>query len=385
MKIVQINSVSNGSTGKIMNDIHNELLKNEIESIIIWGRGRKSNNDKEIYLNDKIGTYFHVLMNRLTGKNGLYSKKSTKKLIKRLDTIKPDIIHLHNIHGYYINIELLFNYIKKKQIKTIWTLHDCWAFTGQCPYFTLESCSKWRHECFKCPMLRQYPKSLVDNSKWNYNFKKKLFSGLNMTIVTPSYWLANLVKDSFLKDYPVYVINNGIDLNTFKETAGDFRKKYGIEDKKIILGVAGVWDRRKGLDDFLELSKVIDSDYIIVLIGVSKKQLKILPDNIIGITRTENQKELAVIYSSASVLFNPTYEDNYPTVNLEAISCGCPVITYNTGGSPESATKYGTVTNKHEFINDYNKMVNRKYHKKDYDFSKERMCSEYLDLYERIK
>lgn len=336
MKVVQINSFSNGSTGKIMMSIHEELLKQGYDSYVVWGRGRKSNNYRELYLNDKIGVYFHAFYSRITGKTGFASKISTKKLLKKLDEINPDIIHLHNLHGYYINIELLFNYLKEKNIKVVWTLHDCWAFTGQCPHFTLCKCDKWKNGCNKCPMIDQYPKTFIDKSEWNYKMKKKLFTCIeDLTIVTPSLWLSKLVKQSFLKEYPVKVINNGVDTSIFKPTSSNFREKYHLEDKKIVLGVASVWDRRKGLNDFIELSKVLDDEYKIVLIGLTKKQIKMLPNNILGITRTENQQELAGIYSTSDIFFNPTYEDNYPTVNLESIACGTPVLTYDVGGSGE--------------------------------------------------
>ena len=223
MKIVQINTFSNGSTGNIMMNIHKELLKKGVDSYVVWGRGRKSQNQNEIYMNDKLGVYFHALYARLTGKVGFASKSATKKLIQKLDEIKPDIIHIHNLHGYYINIELLFNYIRKNNIKVIWTLHDCWAFTGQCPYFTMQNCDKWKTQCYCCPMINEYPKTFKDNSFWNYNKKKKLFFDLNITIITPSEWLSQLVKKSFLKNYQVYVINNGIDLNIFKPTKSNFK------------------------------------------------------------------------------------------------------------------------------------------------------------------
>ena len=335
MKIVQINSFSNGSTGTIMINIHKQLLKEGYESYIIWGRGRKSINKGEIYLNDKFGVYYHALYSRLTGKTGFASKKSTKRLINILKKIKPDIIHLHNIHGYYINIELLFNYIKENNIKVVWTLHDCWAFTGQCPHFTLANCNKWEKQCCNCAMIKEYPKTIRDNSKWNYQMKKKLFSGVDMTIVTPSKWLANLVKKSFLGSYSIKVINNGVDMNIFKPTKSNFRKKYNLLNKKIILGVASIWDTRKGIRDYIELSKILDDNYRIVLIGVTRHQLLKLPSNIVGILRTENQTELAGIYTTADILFNPTYEDNYPTVNIEALACGTPVLSYDTGGSTE--------------------------------------------------
>lgn len=386
MKIVQINSVTNGSTGKIMMSIHNNLLKKGYDSHVVWGRGRKSTSNYEFYLNDKAGVYFHTLYTRLTGKNGFASKKSTKKLINYLDYINPDIVHLHNIHGYYLNIELLFNYFKRKKIKIIWTFHDCWPFTGQCPFFTLKKCQKWKKECFDCKMISEYPKTISDNSKWNYNKKKDLFNGLDITIVTPSKWLASLVKESFLKDYQVEIINNGIDLSIFKPTHINFKKRYNIENKKIILGVAGVWDSRKGLDDFIKLSKIIDDSYIIVLIGLSQKQIKNLPSNIIGIERTENQNELAGIYSESDILFNPTYEDNYPTVNIESIACGTPVLTYNTGGSPESACYFGKVVSLNEMLNNYDSIINEKFQKRvdNNIFSEHNMCEKYIELYEKI-
>lgn len=382
MKIVQINSFSNGSTGKIMMNIHEKLLDSNYDSYAIWGRGRKSSTENEVYLNDKLGVYFHALYSRFTGKTGFASVSSTKKLIKKLDEIKPDIIHLHNIHGYYINIELLFNYIRRNNIKTIWTLHDCWPFTGQCPFFTLCNCNKWKSKCNNCPMIHEYPKTFKDNSKWNYYKKKELFTGLNMIIVTPSIWLSNLVKQSFLNEYPVYVINNGINLDIFKPTSSNFKDKYNIQNKKIILGVAHVWNYRKGLKDFIELSKLINSDWVIVLIGLSKEQIKNLPDNIIGITRTENQSELAGIYSISDIYFNPTLEDNYPTTNLEAIACQTPVITYNTGGSPEivDASHYGSVI---KSLEDIIPLLNKKY---EYDFDKKKldysyMCDKYIEIY----
>ena len=333
MKIVQINSVPNASTGRIMMGIHEKLIKQNYESYVVWGRGRVSENENEIYMNDKIGTIFHVLYTRLTGKTGFASKKATKKLISRLERIKPSIIHLHNIHGYYINIDLLFEYLRKENIPVVWTFHDCWAFTGQCPHFLIKKCNKWQTECCNCPMINEYPKTIHDNSKWNYSMKKAIFTSLkNMTIVTPSKWLAGLVDKSFFKNYKIEIINNGIDTTEFKHISSNVKERLNINDKKIILGVANKWDARKGLNDFIDLSKILSKDYVIVLVGLNEKQIKSLPDNVIGIKRTNNPKELVELYSSADVFFNPTYEDTFPTVNMEALACGTNVITYNTGG-----------------------------------------------------
>ncbi len=383
MKVVQINIFPNLSTGSIMMNIHNYLLKNNVDSYVVWGRGRKENNNNEYYMDDKLGVYYHVLYTRLTDKTGFASKKSTKKLIKWLNEIKPDVIHLHNIHGYYINIELLFDYFKRNpNIKIIWTLHDCWPFTGHCAYFDSISCEKWMNECSNCPLLRSYPSSYTDNSKWNYNKKKLLFTSVKMNIVTPSKWLADLVNESYLKDNDVYVINNGINTSIFKNKKSDFKEKYGLINKKIILGVASTWDKRKGLDDFIELSKKLDDSYKIVLVGLSKKQVKEIPNNILGFERTKNVDELVDIYSSADIFFNPTREDNYPTVNLEAYACGTPVVTYKTGGSPESAINGYVVKNVQDFcdrINDF------KYIESDSnnDYSIETMSSKYYQLYKK--
>ena len=272
------------------------------------------------------------------GKHGFYSRKATKKLIEKIREVDPDIIHLHNIHGHYLNVEVLFEYLASSNKKVIWTLHDCWSFTGHCAYYDYVNCNKWQTECNNCPALREYPRSLIfDRSKESFKDKKRIFNSVeDLTLVTPSRWLEEETKKSFLSKYPVQVINNGIDLSNFKPSIGDFRKKHGIEEKFIILGVAGVWERRKGLDYFLELAKKAKDDDVIVLVGLSQEQLNKLPKNIIGISRTNSVKELAEIYTTADVFVNPTLEDNFPTTNLEALACGTPVITFDTGGSPEA-------------------------------------------------
>ena len=384
MKIVHINTFSNKSTGTIMMNIHNELTRQGEESYVVWGRGREEKKEHEIYMNDKLGVYFHGIYTRLTDKTGFASTRATKKLIKKLELINPDIIHLHNLHGYYINLELLFNYIKENNVKVIWTFHDCWPFTGHCPHFEYVGCEKWKTECHKCPQLSRYPKSFMDNSNWNYLKKKELFTGLDITIVTPSNWLSLLVKKSFLKDYPVLVINNGINTEIFKPRKSDFRKKYNLENKKVILGVASDWTERKGLNDFINLSKVISEDEVIVLVGLSDKQLKQLPNNMIGIKRTESQVELAEIYSDADIFFNPTYEDNYPTVNLEAISCGTFVATYNTGGATEMINSdNGVVTTFDDFCKNYKNYLKLKSLVNSF-YDNKNMINEYINAYKKM-
>lgn len=288
----------------------------------------------------RIGSYYSrlvsVFMDRLFG-GRVTAFFSTKKLIRKLTEFQPDLIHLHVLHGGFINYPLLFKYIKKSKIRVIWTFHDCWAFTGHCPHFVSVKCDKWKIQCSKCPLFRDYPRSYFDNSKQLFKLKKACFTGVeNMTIVTPSQWLADLVKQSFLKEYPVQVINNGIDLSTFKPIESDFRGKNGIsKEKYILLGVSFVWSKRKGLDVFIELAKRLPDKYQIVLVGADDQVDKQLPQNIISIHRTQNQTELAKIYTAADLFVNPTREEALGLVNVESIACGTPVVTFRTGGSPE--------------------------------------------------
>lgn len=278
----------------------------------------------------------------------------------------------------------------KSQKPVFWTLHDCWSFTGHCCHFDVIKCDKWKNGgCYDCPQKSGYPKSLfLDRSKTNFKKKKKLFTSVkNLTIITPSEWLAGKVRESFLSEYPIKVINNGIDVSVFKPTPSDFKKRYGIENKKIILGVASGWGRYKGFNDFIELSKRIDDNYKVVLVGVSKEQKKVLPANILGIERTDDTTELAEIYSAADVFVNPTYEDTYPTVNLEAQACGTPVVTYKTGGSPESVNMdYGKVVeqgNLNELIFEI-KQVSKKFEPDLSVYDKYEKYKEYISLYKEV-
>lgn len=339
MKVLQINSVCGiGSTGRIATDIHNILIEQGHESYIAYGRDLPKNCDNAIKIGSKIDNYTHVVKTRIFDKHGFGSKKATIEFIKEVKEIDPDIIHLHNIHGYYLNIEILFKYLKAANKPVIWTLHDCWSFTGHCTYFDYVGCEKWKTGCHNCPEKNAYPSSLIlDNSRSNHISKRNIFTYVNnLTIVTPSKWLANLVKESYLKEYPVKVVNNGIDTETFCPTTNNFRVKNGLNEKYIILGVASEWNRRKGLKYFHELADTLKEEEVIVLVGLSEKQLKDLHPQIIGLTRTNNINELADIYSSANIFINPTLEDNYPTTNLESLACGTPVLTFKTGGSPEA-------------------------------------------------
>ncbi|MCW4469575.1 glycosyltransferase [Flavobacterium sp. MFBS3-15] len=339
MRILQINTIVNsGSTGRIAEDIGKVAMAEGHESYIAYGRGDRPSASELIKIGTDLDVYGHVALTLLLDKHGFGSKKATRKFIKEIEAIKPDVIGLHNIHGYYLNIELLFNYLAKKEIPVIWTLHDSWAYTGHCTFYESVDCEKWQTHCHNCPKTQQYPKSLwVDNSRANYTSKKYLFNlPENVRLVTPSEWLAGEVRQSYLK-HPVECIYNGVDLEVFTPN-GSIPVKYAevVLGKKIVLGVASTWDARKGMDDFVKLSSMLPENFRIVLIGLSEKQIKEIPDSILGIARTENVEELAAWYGGADVFVNPTYQDNFPTTNIEALACGTPVITYRTGGSPEA-------------------------------------------------
>lgn len=349
---VHINTVPNGSTGGIMMKEHRELLAVGEESFAFWGRGRDAEDEHEMRFASDLEVKADVLQTRLDGKAGFHSKAATKRLLARLDKINPDVVHLHNLHGYYLNVEMLFEWLAEHDCKVEWTLHDCWAFTGHCAYFTYVKCAQWKSHCAyakPCQQLGTYPKTYSKAScSWNFEQKKRLFNLVpadRMKLITPSQWLADLVGESFLAKYPVEVRHNTIDTSVFKPTPSDFRERYGIGDRFMILGVASPWTERKGLADFVRLAGELDSEkYAVVLVGLSKNQVKEMPAGIVGLGRTDSSQKLAGIYSTADVFFNPTTEDNFPTVNLEAEACGTPVVTYDTGGCAETLQREESCT-----------------------------------------
>lgn len=349
---VHINTVPNGSTGGIMMKEHRELLTVGEESFAFWGRGRDAEDEHEMRFASDLEVKADVLQTRLDGKAGFHSKAATKCLLARLDEINPDVVHLHNLHGYYLNVEMLFEWLAEHDCKVEWTLHDCWAFTGHCAYFTYVKCAQWKSHCAyakPCQQLGTYPKTYSKAScSWNFEQKKRLFNLVpadRMKLITPSQWLADLVGESFLAKYPVEVRHNTIDTSVFKPTPSDFRERYGIGDRFMILGVASPWTERKGLADFVRLAGELDSEkYAVVLVGLSKNQVKEMPAGIVGLGRTDSSQKLAGIYSTADVFFNPTTEDNFPTVNLEAEACGTPVVTYDTGGCAETLQREESCT-----------------------------------------
>lgn len=343
MKILQINTVCTGtSTGTICTQLAQHVSKNGGECIIAFGRGDAVPSVECMRIEKQSEFLAHSLLARLTDRQGFFSVSATRKFCDFIRAYNPDIVHLHNLHGYYLNIELLFQTLAEIKKPVLMTLHDCWTFTGRCAYN--RDCDKWKTGCGHCPRLSAYPKAWIDRSARNYKNKQRIFTLIkDLTVVTPSHWLAGLVKESFLGKYPVKVIPNGIDLSVFKPTESDFRAKNGIgENEKIALGVANFRDPNKGFDDFLSLAHDVP-DCRFVLVGLSEKQVNSLPEGILGLCRVKNPQELAKIYSAADVFVNPTYADNFPTVNLEALACGVPVVTYDVGGSTE-AIKYAEGT-----------------------------------------
>ena len=396
-KLLQINITANwGSHGKIAEGIGNIAISHGWDSYIAYGRWFNPSKSHLFHIGSMLDERIHGVMSRLFDIHGLMSKYATKQLITYIEKINPDIIHLHNIHGYYLNYPILFKFLAKTNKPIVWTLHDCWAFTGHCAHYMYIGCDNWKSHCYKCPQIHAYPKSvLFDNSKKNFDLKKKFFlMPQHLVLVPVSKWLENDVKQSFLNKHKIAQIYNGIDTQVFApSTTCDVFTKYKIQHgKRIILGVASNW-YRKGLNDFFQLSELIDNQYIIFLVGLNQKDINSLPQNIIGIRRTQNVQELVELYSAATVFFNPTWEDNFPTTNLEALACGTPVITYNTGGSPEAleeGTGYviekGDVKSSLENIIEITK--NGKAHYTDIcrnsvlkRFNKDERYNEYFDLY----
>lgn len=398
MRILQINTtVNSGSTGRIAEDIGKVLIAHGHESFIAYGRGNQKSQSQLIKIGNQTDIYLHGLKTAILDRHGFGSKKATLALIQEIEKINPDAIGLHNLHGYYLNIEVLFDYLKVKNIPVLWTLFDCWAFTGHCSYFDDIDCKKYQIQCEKCPKSKKYPSSyFFDNSYENFLDKKRLFTGLkHIEFVVHSQWLKEMVGNSYLNSISTNCLPSGIDLNLFKPIVSDIKKKNNIDDKKVVLGCASQWSERKGLKDFIYLWRLLDENTTIVLIGVSDKQIKLLPPGIIGIPRTESIQELVMWYSAADVFVNPTYQDNFPTTNIEALACGTPVITYNTGGSPEAIdSETGVVVNKgdveglanaiHQILLSGNSRSLKCRERAEQNFDKNDRYLEYLDLFVKL-
>ena len=396
MKILLINVVCGiRSTGRICTDLATALEAQGNEVKIAYGRETvpKQFQKYAVRIGSDLDVKMHGLKARLFDGAGFGSKLATIKFIEWIKKYDPDVIHIHNIHGYYINVEILFKYLKICEKKVIWTLHDCWAFTGHTAYCDSIQCKQWKYGCKKCSLIREYPSSLIDRSSYNWERKKEIFTNVpNMTIVTPSYWLENLVKESFLKNYNVVTIHNGIDISKFHYVESEFKKINKIEDKFVLLGVATSWDKNKGLKDFEKLSEKLDDRFQIVLVGLSKKQISKLPSKIIGIERTSSVKELAEIYSASDLFLNLSYCENYPTVNIEALACNTPIVVYNVGGNSEIVEQCGGTVVQRGNINELVDVIKNaeKGSAKNIEFvpeenSIEAVNKKYLTLIESIK
>lgn len=380
------------STGKITESVAELAMQKGWECYILHGaRSIGPTKQKHYQVSSLLEVYMHFAKSLLFDAHGLGSKLATKRILKIIDDIQPDIIQLHCIHGYYINYKILFEYLNRHNIPIVWTFHDCWAFTGHCAHFVTANCNKWKAEgCNKCPLLKGYPRALIDRSKRNYLLKRKLFTGnKNLHIVAVSEWLASFAKESFLKGMNISVINNGIDIMTMSPSGNKSNGKFKI------LGVASVWTKDKGLYDFYKLRGLLPEKYFeICLVGLSQKQISDLPDGINGLPRTESAKALAKIYSESDVFVNPTYADSFPTVNMEALACGTPIITYRTGGSPEIIDeKTGVVVDQGDVCAIKNTILKmEKYPLSSEDcrnravqyFNKEDRFKDYISLYERL-
>lgn len=340
MKYLFINSVAGfGSTGRIAAEQCRKLMKEGHECVLAFGRSQANCDDiPTVQIGSSLDYKLHGIRCRLLDDHGFGSKAATRKFLNWVEKYDPDVIWLHNIHGYYIHIGLLFDYLRTSGKQIFWTLHDCWSFTGHCAYFDFAGCDRWKTGCHHCPQKGTYPASiLLDNSRGNYETKKRIFTGIpNLTLITPSKWLAELLQESYLREYPVNVVYNTINTEIFRPTPGNFRETHGLENQKIVLGVASVWEERKGLRDFVKLAGMLPEEYKIVLVGVTEETAKGLPTQILALPRTNSAGQLAEVYSAADVFVNPTYEDNYPTVNLEARACGTRVVCYATGGCAET-------------------------------------------------
>lgn len=386
MRIAEIcTNAMSGSVGKIAKELSDELITSGHECRLYYSRGNECDKPYAVRFGRKSSVYQHVLSARLFDSDGLHSKHDTDRLISCLTKFNPDIVHLHCLHGYYLDYRRLFEYLKNSGKKVVWTMHDCWAYTGHCAFYDFVKCEKWKNRCNHCPQKKEYPKSvLFDHSKRNFKWKKASFTSLTenaMSIVTPSEWLSNEIDKSFLAKYNRQVINNDVNYDIF-------RINLDSKIEKRVLGVANIWDRRKGLEDFIELRKVIPKEYEILIIGASPEQCEILKNSeICAIERTTNQEELARFYQTSTILFNPTYEDNYPTVNVEALACGLPVVTYHTGGSPEMIRKIGIG----KVINtkDYDALINylpEAYERKVQEgpIMVGQMVNKYIELFQKI-
>ena len=347
MKYLFINSVAGyGSTGRITAETCRQLRQEGHTCVLAYGRIREGFEDvPTVRIGNDLDCRLHALESRIFDNSGFGSRRATKEFLQWVRAYDPDVIWLHNLHGYYIHVGELFDYLRTCGKTIRWTLHDCWSFTGHCAYFDFARCDRWKQQCHHCPQKGSYPQSLLrDNSRENYRNKKACFTGIpNMTLIVPSHWLRQRVEQSFLGEYPIQVVYNQVDRQVFHPMDSQLRQQYGLEDKKIILGVASVWDARKGLQDFVDLAGMLDEGYRCVLIGLTPKQIRTLPDNMLGLGRTATVEELVQWYTAADVFVNPSKEETFGMTPLEASCCGTKTVVYQDTACAEIAEAFGGV------------------------------------------
>lgn len=406
-KLLQINPVIrvNTSTGRIMQEIGELAMQNGWECHIAYSKGRDGIRECRsdiVPVGNIWSTAWHGIETRLFDRHGLASSHATRQFVRKIEEISPDVVHIHNIHGYFLNYQILFDYLSKAGIPVVWTVHDCWLYTGHCYYYSFAGCDRWQTGCHHCPQKKEFPTSLFcDRSRRNFEDKKAAFTSMpldRMTIVPVSEWIRNEMRRSFLNAYPFRVIHNGINTDIFNiYDDRQVRTAFGLGNRHILLGVASIWSREKGLDDFIRMAGMLNEDEVVVLVGIKPEDRKRLPDNVVGIARTENIRQLAELYAAADVFVNPTWQDNYPTVNMEAIACGTPVVTYRTGGSVEVITPSTGMIVEQGNLNELLKSIReieskgkasyqeacRKYAL--LNFKKEDRYMEYLRLYEELR
>lgn len=398
--LVQVNSVINkGSTGRICQGIGELAEELGWSHFVAYGRDSNQTDLKCYRTGDKWDNYFHVAKSLLFDAQGLGSKKATANLCEWLDQVSPNLIHLHNLHGHYINIPYLFNYLKKVNVPVVWTLHDCWSYTGHCTYYSDIDCVKWQHKCFECPKYSNYPKSLfLDRSTANFDLKKSLYAGFeDLHIVTVSDWLRHEVSQSFLGERDIRTIHNGVDTAVFHPNYdfSSINEEYSLKNKFVALAAATAWSPTKGLSDYVALSRFLKDDEIIVLIGLDDKTIAKLPYNVLGISRTESQQELARWYNRANVVLNLSTQETFGMTTVEGFACGTPSIVYNSTASPELITSkvgffvepgdiravYSKITGLRETINlKATDCVNHA----NQNFNARTQYLKYLDLYESL-
>ncbi|MBR5660172.1 MAG: glycosyltransferase [Bacteroidales bacterium] len=404
-KLLQINPVvrENTSTGKIMRGIGDLAISSGWESYIAYSRARDGmvpHTSKLIPIGNKADLAVHAVATRLLDAHGLASRRGTNELIRQIEAIKPDIIHIHNVHGYFLNYPMLCDFLGGSGIPVVWTAHDCWLYTGHCYYYSAANCDRWKTRCHSCPQKTSFPASwLLDHSASNYARKRQVLTKMkNLHLVAVSEWIKGEIQQSFLSEVPCQVIHNGIDLDVFKPSNNkQTKEKYGIRTPHYVIAVASIWLKEKGFDDLMRLAGLLDINISLVMVGrMTQKQEKALPENVIHIPRTSDAAALAELYSGAVAFLNPTWQDNYPTVNLESIACGTPVITYRTGGSPESVTEktgfvveQGNIEGMTKIINDIigNNSYFCRLNRREYalaNFDKDRCFRDYIDLYESL-